>query len=795
MKCFWLAAVVVLIAPLAAAQEETLTVLDADSYPSNQAAQAAWKIGEKNTPLVEQSLSHGHPVLKLPCNFAANDAWRVCWDRHGHWDLSSCQTIRVELTVDRDRPVDMILYFHSGHGWYGRPFTAVPGPSTIELARAKFGAEEKPGGWDKIDTIRVSVSRDEAEDRLVLLGPIVASKRPGKIVIYRNDAGVRVEDGVPHYVAQMSDRLTRLGLPHDVFGDDEIAAGRLKGFKVAILPLNPAMPKASAAALEKFVAAGGKLVVCYCLPAPLDKILGLKKIGAMQGQERLFAFKFERYQPARGTIGAIQQSWWATRVEPLSGTRVRGTWIDKAGRPSNEPAVTSNPAGIFIGHVLTDVDAPAKDWITLEILGELWPGLWKESYEARLKRLGHRAGFAGAAEMIAAVRANMARSGNLQQFISELDKFEAIRVHAEDAAKSEDFPGAIGGVALADQTLLEAYAASISARPGEFRAVWCHSPHGVAGMTWDEAIERLADAGFTAILPNMAWGGSAAFDSKVLPRGIDIPRDRLAECLAAAKKHGIAVHVWKVNWNLWSNCPPAFKAELRRAGRLQSDPAGTPIDWLCPSHPENQKLELDSLVDLAARYEIAGIHFDYIRYPGDNGCFCLGCRQRFEEQLGRKVEHWPADVTEGPLVEPYRQFRRENITRLVAAVSREARKIRPGLKISAAVFWHWSNARNSVAQDWKLWVEKGYLDFVCPMQYTDSAAAFAGQTRLTAGWTAGKIPLVPGIGATLGLSPDGTLEQVLAARRQAGTAGFVLFNYDLSLLEHLDLLRLGATRK
>jgi hypothetical protein len=52
---------------------------------------------------------------------------------------------------------------------------------------------------------------------------------------------------------------------------------------------------------------------------------------------------------------------------------------------------------------------------------------------------------------------------------------------------------------------------------------------------------------------------------------------------------------------------------------------------------------------------------------------------------------------------------------------------------------------------------------------------------------------MPGIGATLGNSPDGTLQEVLAAR-QIGAAGFVLFNYEPALLEHLDLLRLGATR-
>jgi len=157
------------------------------------------------------------------------------------------------------------------------------------------------------------------------------------------------------------------------------------------------------------------------------------------------------------------------------------------------------------------------------------------------------------------------------------------------------------------------------------------------------------------------------------------------------------------------------------------------------------------------------------------------------------MKNWPGDVTKGPMKQKYLEFRRDNITRLVAAVSEQARRIRPGIKISAAVFPHWLSARDDVGQDWKLWVEKGYLDFVCPMQYTDNALQFASETRQSAAWVGGRIPLVPGIGATLGNTPDGTLEQVLLARKQ-GASGFVLFNYDLAMLEHLELLGLGATR-
>jgi uncharacterized lipoprotein YddW (UPF0748 family) len=340
--------------------------------------------------------------------------------------------------------------------------------------------------------------------------------------------------------------------------------------------------------------------------------------------------------------------------------------------------------------------------------------------------------------------------------------------------------------------LLRAYATGVPSQAAEFRAVWCHDPAGLAGLSWDQAIKQLADAGFNAVIPNMLWGGATAGTSKVLPRGKGIPRDLLAECAAAGKKHGVAVHVWKVDWNLWSTTPEPFRQELAKAGRIMADREGKPIPWLCPSHPENRKLELESLLEVIRDYDVAGVHFDYIRYPGMEGCYCAGCRERFEAGLGAKVGNWPADVTGGELREKYLQFRRDNISRLVEAASTEGRKLRPGVKISAAVFRHWPSARNQVGQDWKLWVEKGWLDFVCPMQYTEDAAMFESLTRQSNQWVGGRVPLVPGIGATLGQSPDGTLQQVLTTRAQK-CAGFVLFNYDRQLPAALELLRLGAT--
>ena len=41
-------------------------------------------------------------------------------------------------------------------------------------------------------------------------------------------------------------------------------------------------------------------------------------------------------------------------------------------------------------------------------------------------------------------------------------------------------------------------------------------------------------------------------------------------------------------------------------------------------------LERDAMLEVATNYDVDGIHFDYIRYPASDHCYCDGCRTRFE---------------------------------------------------------------------------------------------------------------------------------------------------------------------
>lgn len=341
---------------------------------------------------------------------------------------------------------------------------------------------------------------------------------------------------------------------------------------------------------------------------------------------------------------------------------------------------------------------------------------------------------------------------------------------------------------------LSAYAETNSPIPArEFRGAWIHSGYGVEGWGWDKSVSVLASNGFNAILPNSLWGGLAHYPSKLLPAGPRVKEagDQIAACLAACRKYGIELHVWKVNYNL-STAPREFIERMRAAGRTQKDREGKDVNWLCPSHDENFALERDSMLEVARDYDVDGIHFDYIRYPDRNGCFCDGCRERFEKSAGLTLAKWPADALNGEHAAEFADWRREQITRLVRAVSEEAHKLKPRLKVSAAVWGGWKNARESIGQDAKAWIDAGYLDFVCPMNYEEDDGVFADLVRKQVAATLHRTPLYIGIGAHKLTGPEQMLKQIRLSREFGGD-GFVVFQLNEKFATNfLPALRLGA---
>ena len=147
-------------------------------------------------------------------------------------------------------------------------------------------------------------------------------------------------------------------------------------------------------------------------------------------------------------------------------------------------------------------------------------------------------------------------------------------------------------------------------------------------------MKELSRSGFNGVIANMAWGGAAYYNSDLLPRHEKVEKygDQIAQFAAAGKKYGVETHVWKVNFNC-SNAPKDFLDQMAKEERLQKNRLGKQGEkgWLCPSHPKNKDLEVAVMLEIAKKYDITGIHFDYIRYPDQAHCYCKGCQARFSD--------------------------------------------------------------------------------------------------------------------------------------------------------------------
>jgi len=759
--------------------------LDEFSYPDAAAARQAW-LSSEHTPPVDVVREGDRPSLQVAGPFATNTALkRAVIDRRVELDLAAPGSFRLEVWADDPQTVaHLTLYFRSGKGWYGASGTLAnrPGWQTVRFLKTSFRVEDQPAGWNRIDGIRIAAWKNQPRDAVLRLRRLAAVQHSVAIVTASADGSeAKAMQEVPQRVGRM---LEQLGAQCDLVDEGSLAAGALGDRPLAIVAYCPHLGPEAVAALERYVEAGGKLFLCYNLPAKLATALGVKQVGWVK-QDRPGQFAEIRFDApgVQGLPAAVRQaSWNITVAEPAGhGARVIGSWHNDQGQPTGQAAMLLGDRGAFLSHILLDDDPEGKRQLLAAVLGRLHPTLWRQVAQVALDRVG-QIGHLGELEPVMSFIESTGTPAARERLAAARQALQ----EARSQLAGEKFSDVVVTARKARELLAEAYLRAQPSRAPEGRAVWNHSGTGAYPGDWDRSAKLLADNGFNMILPNMLWGGLAHYASDLLPRSktYDELGDQIQQCVAAAKKYGLEVHVWKVNFNL-STAPKDFVEKMRAAGRTTVSASGEPHNWLCPSHPENRKLELESMIEVARKYPVDGLHFDYIRYSGSEFCYCDGCRERFEEQTGRKVADWPKECYSGSRKDEYRDWRCQQITALVAAVRAEAKKLRPALKLSAAVFGSYPSCRESVAQDWPAWVQAGYLDFLCPMDYTESDEKFCGLIENQLGLVAGKIPMYPGIGATasrVSLTADRVAGQIHHARR-LGAAGFTIFNFSPATAE------------
>lgn len=783
-----------------------LNELCASVLPLEQAE--AWKpmAGSKSPQPVTLG---GRSALKFACSFAAGQIERVSWDAPVKLNMAASRGIELELHCADPSPVSYFsIYFQSGAGWYHGMFypELTTGWNTITIDKSAMVTEGTPAGWANISSVRLSAWRGQNKETafaVAAIREVGVLGQDASVAVLRADS-LASAPGEGRSVEQFTENVARClsgaGLGYSTLSDLDVTSSILESAKVLILPYNPRLPDAATGALFKYLDGGGKLIAFYQIPEALSKAAGF---GLGRHVKAGYDAQFARIRfSERALSGAPelvdQASWNIISAEPIQGrSEVVAEWLDSKDHASGHPAVLRSTNAFLITHVLLADDFQNKERMLMAMLGSLAPELWKDAADKAIRAVGQLSSFTSFEQALAEISRLAEEKKEAREPLREAAKH---RETAKSLAQAERFAESINEAGAAARLMEEAFCRAQDSATNEFRAFWCHSAFGVQGLSWEEAVSRLATNGFTAVIPNMLWGGAAYYPSRFLPKATDLEDrgDQIKECLKAARKHGIQVHVWKVNWNLGGHAPRQFVEEMRRERRLQARMDGTEEPWLCPSHPQNQKLEIESMVEIARNYNVDGIHFDYIRYPDGEHCFCAGCRERFSTATGLQITNWPGQVlANGSAREPWLQWRRNNITAVVKAVSEQARAVRPEIKISAAVFPNWSTDRDTIGQDWKLWCEKGYLDFVCPMDYTSSNNGFNNLVTKQVAW-AGKVPCYPGIGESASASKfgaDKVIDQINITRAH-NTGGFVIFNYaQHEANELLPKLGLGVTAR
>ena len=254
-----------------------------------------------------------------------------------------------------------------------------------------------------------------------------------------------------------------------------------------------------------------------------------------------------------------QDSWNITVARPAGfGARIVGRWYDDAGQPTGRAALLLSDRGALVGHILLGDDWQGKKQLLAALLGHWSPPLWRGMAQAAIEHagaVGHCRDFQQTADAV--------RDQGDRTALPHLDAAVQALAAARAQFARERFVASFASANRARQELVAAYLRSQPSLPREGRAAWNHSGTGAFPGDWDRSARLLAKNGFNMILPNMLWGGLAHYPSEVLPPS-DVFRhygDQIEQCTAAASKHGLEVHVWKVYFNLagarrssWRSC-------------------------------------------------------------------------------------------------------------------------------------------------------------------------------------------------------------------------------------------------
>ena len=301
---------------------------------------------------------------------------------------------------------------------------------------------------------------------------------------------------------------------------------------------------------------------------------------------------------------------------------------------------------------------------------------------------------------------------------------------------------------------------AVSAGAAEIHAVWDHTGRGLSPGNWPKTIRILREAHVTDLFVNVAGADFAHYASSILPRSKAFSDygDQMAACLRAAQGSGIRVHAWIICFNATRGVPRQLELFKTRGWRLK-DKDGTLTTYLNPANANVRTFALSIVEEINSRYGVQGIHLDFVRWP--------------------HTVAKPADAAQA-------------VTQFVAEARRRVKRPR---WLTAAVYAKYPRCIETVGQDWVKWLNFDLVDYVVPMDYTESASQFESFMRQHAAPSKNARRTIAGIGVTSSeskLNAQQVVEQIRLARKY-GLAGQSLFDLDTVLEQRiLPVLKKGV---
>jgi len=278
----------------------------------------------------------------------------------------------------------------------------------------------------------------------------------------------------------------------------------------------------------------------------------------------------------------------------------------------------------------------------------------------------------------------------------------------------------------------QATAASDDYPKHEIRAVWLTTIYGLdwpARPAADEdsrtrqkqelclMLDRLKEANFNTVFVQTRLRGDVIYPSDIEPAakvftgacGVLPGYDPLAFAIDECHKRGLECHAFFVTFPVGSTKIVDEQGDLSVVKRQPHLCLKYRNEWyLDPGLPATTDYILSLVKEIVDNYDIDGIQFDYIRYPG----------KIFPDENSYK--RYGAGLT-------LDDWRRDNINRLVARINRRVKNEKPWVQISSSPVGKYRRddsapnagwtAYDDVYQDPKTWLQAGKHDMIVPMMY------------------------------------------------------------------------------